>query len=345
MSAHGDMGRGRSGVDATEFRRRMDEAKSRINLSDVIGRHTKLKRRGARELVGLCPFHDERTPSFEVNDDKGTYYCHGCGKGGDAFRFLQEKDGLTFRQAFEALTNDTFPQVSEVERTVRRLRDENDLAERVALARQIWGRSVPADGSPAEVYARSRCITMPLPPTIRFVMTPRWRDPETGEVGRDYPAMACAMQDMTGAIVAVQCVFLQHGGRQKYERLHSDGTKAKAKLSFGALMGAALRLEPFGVAQPITEVVVCEGPEDGLTLAQELPGRAVWVACGTANMSQIDYGTAITRVVLAGDNNDAGRDAVTRAAKAIEEQGRDVGLMFPRAGFKDFNDQLRGIRA
>lgn len=336
---------GKSRLSDEAFRRLVDEAKAGKNLSDIVGRHTTLKRRGSREMIGLCPFHAERTPSFEVNDAKGTFHCWGCGKGGDHFTILRDLDGLDFRRAYEALTNDTFPTVSAEEMALRKASDATDLAQRVALARQIWGRSVPAEGTPAEVYARSRGITMPLPPTIRFVETPRWRNGETGEVGRDYPAMACAMQDQTGAIVAVQCVFLAAGGNRKYERVRDDGTKAQAKLSFGALIGAALRLEPFGTPQPLTEVIVCEGPEDGLTLAQELPGRAVWVACGTANMTQIDYGAAITRVVLAGDNNDAGRDAVTRAAKAIEEQGRNVGLMFPRAGFKDFNDQLRGIRS
>jgi DNA primase len=327
------------------FRRLMDEAKSRHNLSDIIGRHTTLKPRGRNEMVGLCPFHVERSPSFEVNDTKGAYKCWGCGKAGDAFTFLRDQEGMTFQQAFETLTGDTFPSVSEEDRAKRRAETEAERAQRIALARQIWARSVPAEGTPAEVYARSRGITMLLPPTIRFVMTPMWRNNDTGEVGRDQPAMACALQDRIGAIVAVQCVFLQNGGRHKYARVRTDGTNVQAKLTFGAMVGAAVRLEPFGTPQPLTEVIVCEGPEDGLTLAQELPGRAVWVACGTANMTMLDYPAEIRRIVLAGDNNEAGRAAVTKAAAAIKEQGRETGLMFPRAGFKDFNDQLREIRS
>jgi DNA primase len=324
----------------------MDEAKDRHSLSDIIGRHTTLKRRGARELVGLCPFHSERSPSFEVNDDKGTYHCWGCGKGGDAFRFLQDKEGMTFRQAFEALAGDAFPTISEEERAKRRAATEAELAERIAEARSIWARSVPAADTPAEVYVRSRGITMPLPHNVRFVMTHRWRDPETGETGRDYPAMACALQDRSGALVAVQCVFLQHGGRQKYERVRDDGTKAKAKLSFGAIVGAAVRLNSTAdcVAIP-SEIIVCEGPEDGLSLAQELPGRSIWVACGTAMMSRIDLPSQVRTVTLAGDNNAAGRAAVAEAQAAYLERAVEVRAMYPDAGFKDWNDQLRGIRA
>jgi DNA primase len=178
------------------------------------------------------------------------------------------------------------------------------------------------------------------------VMTPRYRNPDTGEVGRDYPAMACALQDRSGAIVGVQCVFLAAGGRRKYERAKDDGTKAKAKLSFGVIVGAALRLNTAQTSREIpTEIIVTEGPEDGLTLAQELPGKAVWVACGTALMPRLDLPPEIRTVTLAGDNNEAGRKAVEESRAAYLDRGLTVRMMYPDEGFKDWNDQLRGIRA
>jgi len=330
--------RARSAKDAEAFNRTINEARERHNLSDVIGRHTNLRKRGARELVGLCPFHSEKSPSFEVNDAKGVYYCHGCGVSGDAFRFLMAKDGLTFRQAFEALTGDAFPVVSDEERAKRKAEDEAATAARIALARDIWARSNPPAGTPAEVYARSRGIVIPLPETVRFVMTPRWRDDETGEVGRDYPAMACALQDAHGAIVGVQCIFLQDGGRRKYERVRTDGTKAKAKLTFGVIVGSAFRIGP-----PSDHVVICEGPEDGLTLRQQLPGKTIWVACGTALMSRVSLPSAIRYITLAGDNGRAGRAAVEEATAAYVGQGIEVNAIYPDAPFKDWNDELRGI--
>lgn len=328
-----------SAAEADAFRRAVDEARDRHNLSDVAGRYTALKKRGARELVGLCPFHQERTPSFEVNDAKGQYYCHGCGCSGDAFRFLMHKDGLTFRQAFEALTGDAFPIVSEEERTRRKEADARLTAERIALARSIWERGEPPVGTPAEVYARSRGINMALPRSSRFVMTPRWRDSETGEVGRDHPALVCALVDAPGRVVGVQCIFLQDGGRRKYERVREDGSKAKAKLTFGVIVGSAFRIGP-----PSDHIVICEGPEDGLTLRQQLPDTTVWVACGTALMSRVSLPSSIHRVTLAGDNGTAGRDAVDQATAAYLDAGIAVNAIFPDDGFKDWNDQLRGVR-
>ena len=314
-----------------------DAAKAGCNLSDVVQRRTALKRRG-RELVGLCPFHQEKTPSFEVNDAKGFYHCHGCGAGGDAIRFLMTLDGLTFKQAIEALTGGAFPTVSEEERTKRKVADVVEDQRRRDLARSIWARSVPPAGTPAEVYARSRRISAPLPPTVRFAMTPRWIDPETGEPGREYPAMVCALQDQDGAVAGVQCIFLADGGRAKYHRLREDGTPAKAKLTFGLIVGSALRLGP---AAP--SVFLCEGPEDGLTLMQTYPMMSVWVACGTALLSRVIFPGEVQGVILAGDNGGAGRRAVDEATAAYLGQGLAVDELFPDPRYKDFNDQLRGV--
>lgn len=326
-----------------DFRELVDKARQRHSISDIIGRHTTLKKRGGGrdEQVGLCPFHSERTPSFEVNDTKGTYHCWGCGKAGDAITFLMECEGLSFRTAVETLSGDAFPVLSEEERTRRKQEVERASAERIALARSIWSRAIPAaPDTPAGVYARSRGITMDLPPTVRFVMTPRWFDPETGEAGRDHPAMACALQDVTGAIVGVQCVFLEDGGRRKYSRPRPDGSVGKAKLSFGQIVGSALRLGP---VRP--HLINCEGPEDGLTLAQRLPSHSVWVTCGTAMLSRVVYPPEVRSVCFAGDNNAAGRLAVSQARDAVLALGLTPSEAFPRPEFKDWNDELRGVSA
>jgi DNA primase len=338
-------------MDDVEFRRLVDEAKAMHDLSDIVGRHTKLKRRGAHELVGICPFHPEKSPSFEVNNTKGMWHCWGGCGGGDAMSFLMRADGLTFMEAYRALAGDEFPVISEAERAKRKAQDAAVMAERVAIGRDIWARSVDPVGTPAEVYARSRGITMALPDTVRFGMTPRWRNPDTGEVGRDYPVMVCALQDLAGDVVGVQCVFLSDGGRQKYARTRQDGTQAKAKLSYGAVIGSAFRASgsrSFAEAPdngPVVEIVACEGPEDGLTLAQGLPTAHVYVACGTALLPRLDLPTSARSVVLAGDNNDAGRAAVAAAVAAFEGQGRAVRAMYPDPAYKDWNDELRGVRA
>jgi len=80
----------------------MDEIKTRVRVSDVVGRHVKLKRQG-REFAGLSPFTNEKTPSFFVNDEKGFYHCFSSGKHGDAISFFMEVEGLSFPEAVERL--------------------------------------------------------------------------------------------------------------------------------------------------------------------------------------------------------------------------------------------------
>ncbi len=80
----------------------MEELKSRVRVSDVVGRHVKLRRQG-REYAGLSPFTNEKTPSFFVNDQKGFYHCFSSGKHGDAISFLMEVQGHSFPEAVEHL--------------------------------------------------------------------------------------------------------------------------------------------------------------------------------------------------------------------------------------------------
>ena len=80
----------------------LDEIRARVAVSTVVGRRVKLARAG-REMKGCCPFHNEKSPSFFVNDDKGFYHCFGCGVHGDVIRFVVEQEGLAFRDAVAAL--------------------------------------------------------------------------------------------------------------------------------------------------------------------------------------------------------------------------------------------------
>lgn len=325
-------GRRSSPAGDAAFRRAVDEAKDRKNLSDVLGRHTTLKRRG-RELVGLCPFHDERTPSFEVNDAKGTYYCHGCGVSGDHFRALMSLDGLSFRDAFAALTGDDFPTVDPADRARALQEDAAARAAAVGDARFMWSRCRPAAGTPAERYLReARGITMALPSAVRFGVVPTSRD-DDGNWKRPYPAAVLACTDNAGGIMGLQRIFLRDDGSGKRWN--------RSKLSLGRPRGTAVRL----TSARSHEVVICEGPEDGLSLAQEMPDASVWVALGTAMMPEIVYPADVRSITIAGQNDAPGRAAVEKARAALIERGLSVRLIYPDPAFKDWNDQLRGVRA
>ncbi|MGF1595097.1 MAG: DNA primase [Kiloniellaceae bacterium] len=80
----------------------LDELRNRVTLSEVVGRRVKLVKKG-REHSGLCPFHNEKTPSFTVSDEKGFYHCFGCGAHGSAIDFVMNSEGLSFPEAVERL--------------------------------------------------------------------------------------------------------------------------------------------------------------------------------------------------------------------------------------------------
>jgi DNA primase len=81
----------------------IDEVRARINIADVVGDYVTLKSAGVGSMKGLCPFHDERSPSFHVRPQAGFYHCFGCGEGGDVFTFLQKMDHLSFQESIERL--------------------------------------------------------------------------------------------------------------------------------------------------------------------------------------------------------------------------------------------------
>lgn len=79
------------------------DLKVRVNIADVVSRVVSLRKAGGNRLKGLCPFHNEKTPSFHVNIDRGLYKCFGCGKAGDVIEFVRETEQLNFTEAVEAL--------------------------------------------------------------------------------------------------------------------------------------------------------------------------------------------------------------------------------------------------
>src|ERR1700726_3858674 len=135
----------------------LDELRSRVSLADLVGKHVKLARKG-REWGGLCPFHNEKTPSFYVVEDKGFFHCFGCGAHGDAIGFVMRADNLDFIEAVERLAGDAgiaVPQQTpqERERAVR----QKTLLEALAAAAdfyeaQLWA---PA-GARAREYLTAR---------------------------------------------------------------------------------------------------------------------------------------------------------------------------------------------
>jgi DNA primase len=81
----------------------IDEVRSRTNIADIVGEHVTLKNAGGGSMKGLCPFHEERSPSFHVRPQVGFYHCFGCGEGGDVFTFLMKMEHVSFAEAVERM--------------------------------------------------------------------------------------------------------------------------------------------------------------------------------------------------------------------------------------------------
>jgi DNA primase len=83
----------------------VEAVRERVRIEEVVGQHVALKTAGVGSLKGLCPFHDEKSPSFHVRPQVGRYHCFGCGEGGDVIAFVQKVDGLGFSEAVEYLAS------------------------------------------------------------------------------------------------------------------------------------------------------------------------------------------------------------------------------------------------
>jgi DNA primase len=104
----------------------LEELRGRVSIIDIVGRRVRLIRKGRGEATGLCPFHNEKTPSFTVSEDKGFFHCFGCGAHGDVIGFTMRAEGLEFPQAVEKLAGEAGMQVP------RETPEERERAERQA---------------------------------------------------------------------------------------------------------------------------------------------------------------------------------------------------------------------
>ena len=138
----------------------LDELRARVTLSSVIMRTTKLQRAG-REWKACCPFHNEKTPSFTVSDEKGFYHCFGCGAHGDVIRWMTDQRGFGFMDAVKELAAEAGmevprPDPREAERAERRA----SLHDVSSAAQEWFEANLHGDGGErAREYLRSRGFT------------------------------------------------------------------------------------------------------------------------------------------------------------------------------------------
>ncbi len=133
----------------------VEKIKEKITITDVISSYLKLEKAGA-SYKGKCPFHNEKTPSFFVSPDRGTYYCFGCGAKGDMFTFVEEFEGLEFRQALEKLAERAGVELVAEQAGVRDERDR--LFHTVELATEFFEKGLEKS-TEAQEYLAKRGLT------------------------------------------------------------------------------------------------------------------------------------------------------------------------------------------
>jgi DNA primase len=188
----------------------IDEVLSRTDIEPLVGAHVQLRKQGGN-LVGLCPFHSEKSPSFTVSPSKQFFHCFGCGKNGDAINFLQEHAGLTFREAVMELAESAHVRLPD---GAQALAPSPDLAPmyRVNETAAAFFKHCLAHDAGAKKYLRGRGLTSAS--VERFVI---------GFAPADWNGLAEAFPDYgaSKALAQTGLVIVKDDGGRRYDRFRS----------------------------------------------------------------------------------------------------------------------------
>jgi len=163
----------------------LDELRSRITLSSVIGRTTRLTKAG-HEFKACCPFHNEKSPSFTVNDEKGFYHCFGCGAHGDAIRWMTDQRGLSFMDAVKELAAEAGMEVPAPDPRAAKAAEQRDGLHDVMAAAQEWfvAQLAAPEGERARAYLATRGFDPHTLTRFGFGYAPEGRQALKGALSR-----------------------------------------------------------------------------------------------------------------------------------------------------------------
>lgn len=331
----------------------IERVRAAVSIIDVVSQHVQLKRTG-RNWVGLCPFHAERTPSFNVNEQTGRYKCFGCDKAGDVFTFVQEIDHVDFVGAVEQLAARAGITLTYTSTTQSRERARRKRLIEAMQAAVDWyhDRLLHApDARPARDYLRSRGLSGDIARQFKLGWAPDdWDalsrgagiDPQLlHENGLAFRNSRNKLQDAFRARVLFP-IFTENGepvalgGRvlpgsadpAKYKNSSETPIYSKSKTLYGLNWAKADVVAS-------NQVIVCEGYTDVIGFHRAGLPRAV-ATCGTAFTE--DHVRLLkkyaSRVVLAFDADAAGQGAAARFYEWEEKYQVEVAVAeFP--GGKD----------
>jgi DNA primase len=333
-----------------------ERVRDAVDFAELVGARTELRRAGVRRLQGLCPFHDERTPSFGIDPVEKLYHCFGCGAGGDVFSFVMETEGLDFAGALESLADRYGVQLErEAEdpaAAARRARSDRLLAllERTAAyyVRVLWESP---EAVPAREYLSSRGLEEGTLREFRVGFSPGAYDRVVGASARsgysEEELVACGLAaqrrdgrgvidrfrgrimfplcDERGRVLGFGARALRPEDRPKYLNSSDNSVFHKGRQVYGADLARA-------PAARAGRVVLVEGYTDAIALRQAGVAEVVG-SMGTAlTDQQVDALRRLAPAVLfCQDPDAAGQEAVARGAsavRALNDRSRGRGLDF-----------------
>jgi DNA primase len=314
----------------------LDELRARVSLAEVVGRHMRLIKRG-REYIGLCPFHNEKTPSFSVVEDKGFYHCFGCGAHGDVIGFAMQKQNLSFPEAVEELARQAgldVPKPSHEER--EKFERQATIQGAVEAACAFFEEALHApQGREARLYLERRGLDLDTLRRFRLGYAPDGRDALKRALAKDFPEpllieaglvhrrdggdsfdyfrhrVMFPIGDRRGRIIAFGGRVLGEG-QPKYLNSPETPLFHKGRVLYGWAQARLAAAKPAAGAQPTA--IVTEGYMDVIALHRAGFASAV-APLGTAlTETQLDELWRIApEPVLCFDGDAAGQRAAGRA--------------------------------
>ncbi|MBV9990973.1 MAG: DNA primase [Alphaproteobacteria bacterium] len=314
----------------------LEEVLRRTDIVQLVGKRVKLTRRG-QQFWGCCPFHKEKSPSFKVENARRTYKCFGCGKGGDAFKWLMETEGLSFPEAVERLAGEAGVELPKwsVEDEAREEKKKSlyDVVEAACAFFEAQLRE-PA-GRAARDYLSSRGLNGEAAKRFRMGYAPSGNNaliehlktknvtvddmiaaglarPGEGERGpRDFffNRVTFAITDARGRVVAFGARALEADAKPKYINTGETGLFSKGQLlyNFATARSAAIKAQTIVVAEGYMDVIALV--RAGFDYAVAPLGTAL-----TEDQLGLLWRTA-PEPVLAFDGDEAGLRAAHRAAR------------------------------
>jgi hypothetical protein len=323
-------------IPASDFRAEAKILKTSVSIVAIIGETLPLKRNG-RDFVAQCPFHAERTPSFNVYEDH--FHCFGCGVHGDVFTWLMKSRQMTFTEAVQYLATDGRPSSVLLPAAKSAPCFVSPPAE---VFLRCWNEAIAPGGSLVETYLRNRGgLSVPDGAPIRF-------HPHCQRGGRDLPggpeyrpAMLALMTDpITGRPVGLHRTYLLPNGSGKAPVV----IRGKAVLKPKMIMGT------WGVVRLVPDVDVgralgiAEGIENALTAMQIMGWGPVWSAGTQAQIQNFPLIPGIEALTIFADADDSGTGlkAARGCADRWNAADREARLCIPPHG-EDWNDAARRL--